>query len=423
MRSRIVHILTAAVLFLLPWQTRWIFSSPTLNGGEWEYGKVSLYATEILVLVAFLLRGRLEIPNTARRLVVPAAFLSFVLVLSAAFGADPILSVSLLIHPLAALLFFFLLLDTRTSTGLVVKSFLLGLVAPAALGWFQALSGWSPASTLLGLSEHLATTPGVAVVESGTMRWLRAYGSFSHPNVFGGFLAVAIVVVAWQLYKGRREDRRLPLTLFVLFLSTLVVTFSRSAWLAAGMAAAVGSGCVLWFRKALPRDALPFIALSLATLLVTAGIFWQPLFTRFDSSARLEAKSLEERQSQYTALDNVSRRNPLTGVGYGAYTLALSEAFPGFASWSYQPIHNVPLLILSEIGLLGFLCAFFFVLRIDQLNWRRRQATRGIFALTLGTALLTVALFDHYLWSSWPGLALVALVLALKVKWLVEAES
>jgi O-antigen ligase len=156
---------------------------------------------------------------------------------------------------------------------------------------------------------------------------------------------------------------------------------------------------------------------------VTASTFWQPLFTRFDPSARLEAKSFEERQSQYATFDDVWQRNLVTGVGYGAYTLALSEVLPGRPSWMYQPIHNAPLLFLSEVGVVGLATILFFIFRAGLLFWPVSKTLPGIFILTLGASLSVLALFDHYFWSSWPGLALVALVLALEVRWLTEGRD
>ena len=44
-------------LFLLPWQTRLIWREARLNGFTWEYGRLSLYATQLLLLALLLLYG------------------------------------------------------------------------------------------------------------------------------------------------------------------------------------------------------------------------------------------------------------------------------------------------------------------------------------------------------------------------------
>ena len=43
------------LVFLLPIQTRWIIKEGSINGGHWEYGTISLYGTDILlILLVFL---------------------------------------------------------------------------------------------------------------------------------------------------------------------------------------------------------------------------------------------------------------------------------------------------------------------------------------------------------------------------------
>lgn len=396
MRQRLATWLTALCLFLLPWQTRWIFSSLTLNGEAWEYGQLSVYAVEVLVLVAIFFRGKLQLPDFFRPLLprllifLAAIFLSVVL---SAFAALSALS----FHPFFAFLLFLLLLDQRLPTKWIAASFVLSLIGPIALGWFQTLTGASPASTLFGLAEHLAQTPGSAVVETAGNRVLRAYGSFSHPNAFGGFLAVGLLfsfALGWM-------------PMIVLLASTIVITFSRSAWLA-GVA-------TIPFRLFNPFR--PFhLLIILFFLAATIVAFSKPIFTRFDSSERLETKSLDERRSQYTTFDEVWLQNPITGIGYGAYTAALERAFPGSPAWSYQPIHNSFLLMLAEIGILGFAAFCFLLSPILRLLWRSRRSVHGAFACSFALALLILALFDHYLWSSWSGLALVSISCAFMLR-------
>ena len=43
------------MVFLLPWQTSWLAQAGELNGGFWEYGTFSLYATDLLFLLTLLL--------------------------------------------------------------------------------------------------------------------------------------------------------------------------------------------------------------------------------------------------------------------------------------------------------------------------------------------------------------------------------
>jgi hypothetical protein len=96
------------------------------------------------------------------------------------------------------------------------------------------------------------------------------------------------------------------------------------------------------------------------------------------------------------------------------YALAAEE--PGQDVWAYQPIHNVPLLLVGEIGLIGFFIVLFILSRLTIINFSRFPAIDAIAAFSMSYALFAVAFFDHYLWSSFSGLALVGFVSALLLR-------
>tara|TARA_B100001964_G_C14011595_1_gene499601 strand:- start:336 stop:767 length:432 start_codon:yes stop_codon:yes gene_type:complete len=138
---------------------------------------------------------------------------------------------------------------------------------------------------------------------------------------------------------------------------------------------------------------------------------------RFTPSISVETISIEERVGQYETWDDVFLSAPLIGVGPAAYTFTLLGQDPGQPVWAYQPIHNVPLLILAELGVIGFLLLVAWIYRIDAIAHKAWRTPGGMLALSLGTALLIIALFDHYLWTLWPGLALGALSFGCILRW------
>jgi len=423
-RQTICSALLLVVIFLLPWQTRWIFRELTLGGGVWEYGKLSIYVVEALLLFAAAWKGKHEPMAGSGRaigfgmLLIGAAFISISL------GVHPTVGFGALFHLGAAFALFYLLLDRSHKTEHLVLAFVLGLILPAALGWFQVLTGGSPSSTFLGLAVHQAAQLGQSVVETESGRILRAYGSLSHPNVFGGFLAVGVMCVAWLVHRFRFDVKRWWLMVPILVLSaTVVITFSRSAWLALIVGFLVLLGLMFWYKKIPPREAIPLGSLALVAVLVTLLMFHSVVFTRFQPNTRLEAQSIRERSGEYTHVLDVVRQNPFTGVGIGAYTQALYDLDPGGESWGYQPIHNTFLLIFAETGLLGFLLFVRWFTAIDQVNWKVRSKANGMFGMALGSLILVLAFFDHYPWSSWSGLALMAFCFALMLRWSLEATK
>ena len=100
------------------------------------------------------------------------------------------------------------------------------------------------------------------------------------------------------------------------------------------------------------------------------------------------------------------RRWPIVGVGPGRF-LATRDAHPDIAARATedQAVHNVPLLIVTESGALGAVA--FMLVGIAVVRRLRRQA----FALTLLSAMLGHALFDHAPWTFGFGMVQLALVI------------
>lgn len=442
-REKIANFLTYLCLFLLPWQTVWIYGSiapsPLTSplwggaGGEvaGEYWKLVFYAVEFLIAVTAVIRWKSKVSEPFKKVLRGGwVFYGAVLFLSF-FSIQPELSFIFSFHLLFALMLFWLLLDERISVKRSIWFFSLGLVVPCFLGWWQVLTGWSPASTLFGLAEHLAATPGTAVVETAGERLMRAYGTFSHPNVFGGYLVMGILMILGRTqYVGARRGApqrmiraSIRAIILILFSSMLVITFSRSAWLA------LVFGIIIFFitlwratarldRKKNSRNSSPSstilsltggglgVGVLIIALVASVAIFHAAIFTRLNATDRLETKSLLERQSEYQMIGEVIKINPFVGIGLGAYTWALAELYPGQPVWVYQPMHNSFLLFFAETGLLGLLFFGFVGWRLVQATLESRTRTQAF------SPLVPLVALDHYLWSQWAGLALIAVVLA-----------
>lgn len=428
-RQKIANFLTYLCLFLLPWQTVWIYNSLTLGPSTglgtfgWEYGKMTHYAVQLLIVIAVFVRWELKTNETAKKIMRSVWWFFGAMVLVSFLSVNPYLSGAFIFHILSAVLLFWLLLDERISTKKIIWFFVLGLIVPCLLGWWQVLVGSSPALTLFGLAEHLASTPGTSVVEMAGERLMRAYGTFAHPNIFGGYLVVAIIFIFVSKNKllhstTPRLRHSITLVILALFATTLVITFSRSAWLALFV------GIILFFivsaiyKIKIPRKFLFGLAVASVAFAASVAIFHTAVFTRVSATDRLETKSLTERESEYGMIGEVIKINPFVGVGPGVYTLALAEKFPDHDVWFYQPMHNSFLLFFAETGLLGLVFLIYFLWTMFV------QCKRGgewPFAPTVIVAAPAAIVFlDHYLWSQWAGLALVAVVLAIFVRGLEE---
>ena len=397
-------------LVLLPWQTQWILKEVTMVGESSVYGVLSIFVVEALLLGALLLRGRRadgSILLLWKRGYVVLALGFF----SLTFAVAPPVSWFFLLHLLSAFVLYMLLTDERTNLQHVAVACLLGLVGPIVLGVWQVVTGGNGASTLFGLAAREAAIPGVAVVETAAGRMMRAYGSLPHPNVFGGYLAVGVGVLVWLVrFVRTRMQLLLALSASVFLGAGLVMTFSRSAWLGVLVGGGWLIGVLLWRKQMPARRFFPIAIVGLCTVLLTLGVFHNQVLARFNPDVRIEVTSVEERASQYAQFGSVAGRNVVTGVGPGNYVFGLYQADPGHPVWSYQPVHNAYLLVLAELGLIGFLAVGWFAYGHGRVVWQRRFTAAGMVGGMLLCSLCVIGLFDHYVWSLWSGLGLSAFV-------------
>lgn len=415
----LANALLLLALFFLSWQTRLIVAEPLLNGGVWEYGKISFYLLEFVIVAAALLRGWPKLREAGF-----VSLLRFGVFLGAVFlsvGSSQALSVSVVAvtHLLIAGLLFLLVLDERLSKKTIAQAFVLGLLPGVILGIFQVVTGTSPALSWFGLASHVASDPGVSVVAVEGTRILRAYGFLPHPNVFGGYLAIGLLLSVWI----SKDERTIFWSAVSALLGVgLVLTFSRSAWLGV----LFGAG-VLLYHVWKTKDVRTWVRVSGApvmAIVLTALCFFGAISTRTFSGgdAPLEQRSVSERVSGYQEAVQVFLQHPIVGSGIGAYTVALTQLRPNDPSWSYQPVHNTLLLLLSEVGLLGVIVSVWWGMSIVKPHTplSPSQAPLG-YALLL--TLLPPFLFDHYLFSGWWGIVFLLFVLALASRFFLAEEK
>lgn len=386
-------------LVAVPWQTRF-FTEALINGKPWEQGRISLYASMVLMVLVAVLEGSVLRDRRWWRfggMILALTLPSLFLVASWQWA--------LWIGVLAA----WATAMRRVASWREREAWILGSLAlVACVGLLQVVTQYIPATTLLGMAEQVPAVSGVSVVEAGGVRWLRAYGSFPHPNIFGGWMAVGLILVVRRWMDGARAWWLSVVT--GLFTLALYGSFSRSAWLAA----MVGLGWLFaatWRRLVDWQSARPYFLIG---CLVVGAVWVRPdlLFTRVmpSASARLETWSVNERKASLEQAVAVFREHPL-GTGPFVYRLGLERICMNRSCVTKEPPHMAPLLMLVELGWIRVM----FVLLGGAAFFLRRGISRR--NAPLYAALGMLALLDHYLWSLWSGMVLLAIV------WVLDSDS
>jgi putative inorganic carbon (HCO3(-)) transporter len=299
----------------------------------------------------------------------------------------------------------------------VVLPAALMVIVQAVVGIGQAVGQRSLGLSALG--EHvLSPSLGVSVITArdGT-RILRAYGLTDHPNILGGLLAFALVIIAGGIAIGSERGRAWRLPVFAIGAVALLLTFSRGAWLGllAGLAVLVAMLVVMHARPALRRVGAACVA---GVIVVTPFVapYRSALGARTATSGRTatEVRSVDEREALADATTDLLVKRPVLGVGIGTLPLAMRTARPAF-QFQYQPASIVLLDVTAETGLIGgisylvLLVAPWIVLARERRRWTLELAVAsGALA-----AVSVVGLFDYYPWSYSAGRIWAWLILGL----------
>ncbi|MEM8863176.1 MAG: O-antigen ligase family protein, partial [Chloroflexota bacterium] len=260
------------------------------------------------------------------------------------------------------------------------------------------------------LGEYdLVAEPGQWSIVFGQNRvWLRGYGISPHPNILGGLLGSALLIVFMtvQSITGRRWWW---LGYAALFFGTagLIVTFSRSAWL--GFFVGFGFCFVAQFvqEKQLPSimrfsPTLPI----LAALMVFIPLSMPVLQARSTPQEnQVVTQSVGERQILNQYAIEVIRDNWALGQGAGNFAPAMLVHPDRDQFVNIHPVHNLPLLLIAELGILGGALWIWLMLcpvLATGINAWHGQANR--FEIGVAAALVALAavdLFDYYSYG-WP---------------------
>ncbi len=324
---------------------------------------------------------------------------------------------------------------------------------------------------------------GVAKIIVDGEKIIRSYGLFPHPNILGGFLLFSIIItILYQKMfhvehfskifnikcstpasnQGDPSSTRgwWNITILCLECFALFLTFSKSAIIGLGLFLLflcflnVPRGTLLIYLKKQFKWLILGFILTLAFLSIV-----KVNLNSFFIKSLVERSFYQNVSPAHFAMQSIASGRGteigllILGVGNGQFVLGMQDYSKQVLEfWQFQPVHNIFLLIWSELGAVGLILFLFFILKIlwgknvptqKQLNCSTpvemfhpsRNVPRGTFygagvehstgqawnnliqvyfkAMLLG--LIFIMPFDHYLWDIQQGQALLWVVLGLIV--------
>jgi O-antigen ligase len=286
----------------------------------------------------------------------------------------------------------------RWLIGVLAASLLLNSLIGGAQVAQQGTVGLNALGELRSLNPAQS---GVSVVQSGEVRLLRPYGLLPHPNIFAGVLLLGLAGVLPLLLNDERRWRLLALALFALGVWMLWLSFSRGAWVAAASMMAV---CALFVLRTPRRKYLIVpILVTVGISLVFVGNYRPFLSARVGiNDENTEQRSIADRVV-YTniALDAIGKA-PVQGIGVGNFAWYSARYLRDETDFDLQGgnVHQVALMLISELGLVGFalfggLLTLAIALNIQAL-WRHPDQLYRLTWLGAVVAFAMVGLVDQY---------------------------
>lgn len=340
---------------------------------------------------------------------------------------------------------------------------------------------------------------GVAKVIVGETVFIRSYGLFPHPNVLGGYLAVSILVSIFyplifklKMFHVEHSVWRIIYKVAIFFqILALLLTFSKSA--IAGLVLGLIISIVSLYKmfhvehigrigKNVPRGTFDKIDNSVKCstwntiwtsvnkcikmfhvehLSFVSGLVFVSMVLLLFNLKYLLLQPLMERMFYLGSLVSILKSHFIEGLGIGQFVYRMQDFYSIMLQpWQFQPIHNVYLLVLSELGLVGLLLFVLFfgyvflknnenvprgtisnnnsaecstwnnpvlekkeMFHVEQFReiyntsivFIENRAPQSIMIRSVLIIVCFIMLFDHYFWDIQQGLYLLWIVLALAV--------
>lgn len=413
-----------AFIFLIPFQVDVIvYARNVFEGGNFNpYTSIFYHLSDIVFLFALiawgisLLRGEAKHKLTYGRWIIFILLTLFVVAgeVSVLFAGDKWLSFLILIRFVQLLLLYIYMVNDVVKLDIIINVFIASVSVQAAIAIMQYINQGSIGIHFLGEPNIGPNVPGVAKIDLDGEKILRPYGTFQHANILAGYLVSALLLTFYRI--SQKEHIAYPIA--ILLIAALVLTFSRSALLSLVVASLV----FLSIKNMKISLKYVFLGLSLLILFVVIFNLEQTIISKL---LMTDSASFDERVYYFSIAKKMMYVNPL-GVGLGNFTLFMPDFTAlKLAPWEYQPVHNIYMLLVNEIGIQGFvifallLIALAIHLFVHQNKDKAGKSNAGIYLLITLVALSVIGLFDHYLISLYQGQLLLFFVIGLSGKYLM----
>lgn len=383
-RSYMTRVFVFLFILLLPTQLgkHFFFDFSYLSGVRIDYLSPTIHLTDIVALLLTMLHLKTVFTFVKKKEVV---LILAVLLVGIVFAKLPPVSFYRYVKMLEFVSLFAIFKYEFLRPQTTIAAFFFGALFEFVLVVLQFTQKHSLQGLfyLFGERTLSLSIPGIAKASLNGEEILRPYGTFSHPNSLAGFYLVIYLFVLTQ------KNIKPLLRYSLLLLTTLLVFISFSK-----VAIVTLVVCTSLFVL---RQKISCVLCKVSRIFVLVIVSLVFLVMQTDPLT-VEKRLILIRNSLEIIL-----ANPLFGVGLGSY-VAAQQTIPVKFLDLMQPVHNIPLLLVSEIGILPLLLIVY-LLKEGIIRFIKTYPY-------LTFALFITGFFDHYWLTLQQNFLLLAFIFA-----------
>ncbi len=431
-------------LFAIPLQTRKILWYSSWRFSEWQ--SVSIYLTDMLLVALFLFWAINKFSifnfqfstNFQFSIFKNQNFYLFLLVVVSAISvknsADLTISWFQWVKLLEFIVFYFYLSRYAFARfGLINSLFavMVGGIFQAVVAIVQFVEQSSLGLRYLGESVINSDLSGIASFYTSIgEKVIRAYGTTPHPNVLATCLFFAMFSFYFIYLYYRLHSKHTPffdtwdvksrwdhvplrdkatLGFYGVMLFAFFTTFSRVVIFIWFLSFCLRSVVVRAFKhyritfgtQEGRKRIIAILLVNLAVIVLFSSLYFNEIVSRSSISGEDQSVALRGFYNK----EALGIKWNLLGVGTGNFVGWLMEKEPFLLQYAYQPVHNIYLLIYSEVGIIGLTAFLLFLLfLIKDFVWcTRLRKSYHLSMLFFFCSLLFIGFFDHFLWTLQQG--------------------
>ena len=375
-------------IFLLPTQLGKFFFFPFsyISGIRIDYLAYAVYTTDILAIFLIGLNIK-KILNFFKNKTVFTVFI--LLTLSIFFSFSIQITFYKLLKAFEVLSLYIIFKNLKINKKVIISALLSSTLIQVFLSLFHVINRSSIQSFFYYLGERYisGSMPGIAKASLNGVEIMRPYGTFSHPNSMAGFY---LLIYSFVLGLNFKKNQIIKNVLLLLFSFLILISFSKSAIFSLIIVNIIY--VLIMYKK------------SICKFCTVARVFILFFLSLVFFLAKTDPLSILKRAELIKNSVLLIEKYPLTGVGLGNYLIAQDSIISKSTFLIPQPVHNIFLLIITEVGI-------FLGLGIFYLIFKYFYEFKNIYSLVFCfCAILITGSLDHYWITLQQNLLLLATI-------------